>query len=482
MTSSRSSVQRRSSISVVGMGYVGLATAVCFARAGFKVYGVDIDKKKCELIQSGKSPIHEEGIDLALKTSLKNGNFSCGMNVEEAVRNSDLTFVTVGTPSKSNGDIDLAFVESAVSEIGKEVGAKDGYHLVVMKSTVVPGTTIGSIKQILEKSSCKLYPKDFGLCFNPEFLREGSAIDDTIHPDALIVGAEDKRSGDKLLSLYRGFYTKLPRTLVMTTTNAEFVKYSVNVFRATQLSFLNSLANLCEQVPSSDVVEVTRGLNAMTKIDERYLKAGFGFGGSCLPKDLRAFIAISRKQGLEPSLLLSALMVNMKQPLRALDIARSFLGDLNGKRVAVLGLTFKAMTDDIRESVAINIVERFVDAGAKVSVYDPEGMENARQLLHDSVDYADGALSCIKGANCCVIATGWDEFRRIPPSSFRRFMVNPIILDGRRILDQDLFESQGVSVYSIGRYYSKNRVMHLQAEPNKSHPTKTLQVEERAAI
>lgn len=444
-------------ISIVGLGYVGLATAVCFAQAGYRVYGVDIDETKCKTIQSGRSPIHEEGIDSALKESLKSGNFSCGSDVSYAVQNSDITFITVGTPSNPNGEIDLEYVKSAASNIGRAIGRKNAYHLVVVKSTVIPGTTAGPVKEILERSSGKSFPDEFGFSFNPEFLREGTAIYDTIHSDALVIGSEDERSTYTLTKLYRGFYKKyggVPRTLIMAPANAEFVKYSVNTFRATQLSFLNSLANLCEQIPSADVAEVTKGLSTVTKIDERYLRAGLGYGGSCLPKDLRALIATFRNFRMEPTLLLSTAEVNRKQPLKALELAERLLGSLSGKKIAVLGLTFKAMTDDVRESVAISLVKALITAGAKVSVYDPQGMENASRFLQNSVNYADGALSCIKDSECCIIATEWEEFQRISASSFKKLMRVPFVIDGRRVLDPLAFEAEGVSVYEIGRYSS----------------------------
>ena len=408
--------------------------------------------EKCRTIQAGKSPIHEHGIDAALETCLRKGLFFCDSNLEEAVKNTDITFLTVGTPSRQDGSIDLRHIESAASDVGKAIREKNSYHLVVVKSTVVPGTTSGLVKRALENSSHKNCPSGFGLCVNPEFLREGTAVEDTMNADALIIGAEDKRSSETLLQLYRSFYPKLPPTLVMGTANAEFVKYSVNTFRATQLSFLNSLANLCEQIPSADIIEVTKGLSAITKIDPRYLKAGIGYGGSCLPKDLRALRATFCGYGISPLILEAAEETNQRQPLRIIQIIERLTGrSVREKKVAILGLAFKAGTDDVRESVAIALADALVLAGARVDVYDPRAMKNAAKILLHKVTYSDSALACITDADACVVSTEWDEFGKIPAFEFRKRMKHPIVVDGRRIFDATSFESEGVVIYQIGR-------------------------------
>lgn len=455
------------SISVVGMGYVGLATSVCFASIGCKVLGVEIDEKKCKLIEEGVSPIHEVGIDTALRNCLKSGTFSCGRDTLRAVLDSDITFVTVGTPSRADGGIELRYIDSAVLEIGKALAEKKNYHLVVVKSTVIPGTSMDRVKQILESASGRKYPDDFGLCVNPEFLREGTAIQDTLRPDALIIGTEDNKSSDTLLGLYRTFYgeDEIPYTLVTETPNAELVKYSVNSFRAVQLSFLNSLANLCEKTPSADVSEVVKGLSAVTKIDKRYLQAGFGYGGSCLPKDLRALTSLLQDRGVNPVVLTATAEINQFQPLRAADIAQQFLGRVNGKRISVLGLTFKANTDDVRESVAMRIASELVVQGATVRVYDPRGMENAKTILQNSVYFAESAISCLEEAECCIIATEWEEFSQIPASAFKKVMRTPIIIDAKRVIDSSSFNSEGVLVYEVGRYSDVEQIQVSQVEP-----------------
>jgi len=462
---------KKPAISVVGLGYVGLATALCFADAGYEVLGVDIDPEKIRMIASGRSPIHEVGIESLLSGSLKDGHFSVSSDVKDAITRTDITFVTVGTPSQPDGDIDLSFISSAAAEIGTALGAKKEYHLVVVKSTVVPTSTTFSILPILETSSGKKVPVDFGLCFSPEFLREGTAIEDTMNPDALIIGSEDDRSSGVLSRLYEAFYRgKLPYTLVTSTSNAEFVKYSVNAFRATQLSFLNSLANLCEKIPGADVGEVTKGLRAVTKIDERYLKSGLGFGGSCLPKDLRALISTFQKTGLNPELLTATLVVNNAQPRRAIEVSREFLGEIRDKQFALLGLSFKPGTDDIRESVAISLAVALVSSGARVRVYDPRAMSNARHVLGNSVEYAQTAISCLQHADCCILATGWDEFKKITPSGFKQLMRNPLIIDGCRLFDAPVFETtREVSFYQLGKNHNDARQPEFQVVPAKNY-------------
>lgn len=456
-------------ISILGMGYVGLATALCFSGAGYKVKGVDVDEEKVRAIAAGKSPIHEAKIDSLLASSLARGRFSISSDVEEAISKTAITFITVGTPSEPDGDIDLRFVRSAASSVGASLAGKRDYHLVVVKSTVVPTTTALTVKPLIEAASDKKAYVDFGLCFNPEFLREGTAVEDTLNPDALIIGSEDKLSSKKLLQLYKQFYHgKLPFTLITSTSNAEFVKYSVNAFRATQLSFLNSLANLCERTPGADVSEVTKGLSAATKIDNRYLKSGLGFGGSCLPKDLRALIATFRKTGMEPELLVSALSVNEIQHKKAIELARDVLGEIEGRKISILGLSFKAGTDDIRESVAISLAKSLISYGALVCVYDPKAMINAQRILHSSVEYSRSAVESLEGADCCIIATGWEEFKRISPIEFRQRMHNPLIIDGCRLFDSERFQPDtGVALYQLGRN---------QDRPKPQTPLKVLSV------
>ena len=464
------------SVSVVGMGYVGLCTAACLANRGFRVYGVEVDKEKCEKISSGVSPIHEPGLDSLLRSTVNSGMLSCEPDYFEAMSRSGITFLTVGTPSMPSGEIDLRFIESAAKEVGRclaEMRKKKGggYHVVAVKSTVIPGTTEGKVRPIIEAASSLGVPADVGLCVNPEFLREGTAIEDTMEPDAIIIGSSDARAVSMMKTLFRKFYWyKMPPMITLSSSSAEFVKYSINTFRATQLSFLNTLANLTERVQSADVDEVIRGLSTVTGLDRRYLRSGLGFGGSCLPKDVRALIALCRSCGVNPSILEASLDINETQPLKVLHLARRVLGDLSGKRIAVLGLAFKAGTDDVRESVAIRIANALSAAGAQVSAFDPRAMMPAKARLDSNVALASEAISCIRGSDLCVIATEWDEFRRIQPSVFLKMMRNPLVIDGKRLLDQEKFSSQGVEVIELGRYLDEQTLGVLAKESRQIVP------------
>ena len=438
-------------ISIIGLGYVGLCTAVSFAERGLRVYGIEIDEAKRKKISSGVAPLHEPGLEPMLRSTLKSGFFSCSRDFDKAIKSSEITFLTVGTPSRATGAIDLQYIESAAMEVGHCLATKQSYHVVVVKSTVTPGTTEGVVRAILEEESGRKCGEDFGLCVNPEFLREGSAIDDTMNPDAVVIGSADQRATQSLIKLYERFYAKLPPTIVTTISSGEFVKYSVNTFRANQLSFLNTLANLCEKTSGADVVEVVRGLSTVTKIDPRYLRAGFGFGGSCLPKDLRALTARAKELDVDSSLLEASAHVNEKQPLHAVEMSRQLIGEIRGKRIAVLGLAFKAETDDVRESVAIKVANALADAGASVVAYDPQAMQNAREFLRPGIALAKDSHSCLLKADCCVIATEWNEFRKIEPKVFVSLMRTPAIVDGKRIFDGTKFKSAGIKLSSLGR-------------------------------
>lgn len=441
---------RTPAISVVGMGYVGLSTAVCLSHAGISVIGVEVDLEKLASIERGKIPFQEKGLDRMLDSSLTKGTFQVSSYYDQAVRDTSITFLTVGTPSRRDGSIDLSYLKSASTAVGKELAKTDKRHSIVVKSTAIPGTTEGLVRESLESSSGKKCGEGFGLAANPEFLREGSAVQDTLHPDAIVIGAVDAHSKAALLSLYRGFYSKLPPVISTTPANAELIKYAVNTFRATQLSFLNTIANVSQGVAGADVDEVAKGLSAITKADPRYLKAGLGYGGSCLPKDLRALIAHARQAGSNPELLEAALHMNETQPEVAIKMARDLVGELSGKRVAVLGLAFKAGTDDVRESVAIKLVEGLLLQGATVTVYDPAAMDNARKILNRSVEYARTDKECLTGADCAIVATNWEQFAKLRPGDLKKIMRTPAVVDGRRLLDAGRLQAAGIKLKTIG--------------------------------
>jgi UDPglucose 6-dehydrogenase len=443
-------------VAIVGLGYVGLSTAACLASRGFKVHGIDIDKKKLELIESGSQPIHEFGLEPLLRGAIRKKALTLESGFE-GISESAIVLITVGTPSREDGSIDAGYVDAAAEAIGRQLRTTKGYRLVVVKSTVVPGTTENLVIRILEKNSGKKAGADFGLASNPEFLHEGNAIAETFHPDALLIGGIDHKSTATLLKMYRLFHGRLPPKILTSPSNAEMMKYAINAGRASQLSFVNTIANLCSRVPGCDYDEVKKGLSLVAKMDPRYLNAGLGFGGSCLPKDARALASFSRSVGVSDEILRIALRVNDAQVGEAIRLAEGLGGELGSKRVSILGLAFKAGTDDIRESVSISLAQTLVKRGARVSVYDPVAIQNAKRILEGSVEYATSAKECLKGSDCAIIATAWDEFKKLRPADFRTLMAFPLVIDGRRIYDQNRFLSAGLSFATVGTGPGINR-------------------------
>jgi UDPglucose 6-dehydrogenase len=436
-------------VAIVGLGYVGLTTALCFASRGLNVIGVDVDTSKIDAINSRRLPIHEPGLERILAES-----FEKGFTATSEMPNSDIYFITVGTPSKKDGSVDLQYIEKVSEEIGGAIKASEpgSRPLVIVKSTVPPGTTRSVVKPRVEKESGKKVGAEIGLCSNPEFLREGSAIEDTFSPDRIIIGEYDKRSGDILEDLYRNFYgaDKMPPLIRTSVENAELTKYVNNAFLAMKVSFINEIAQLCERIPGADVTVVAKGIGLDKRIGERFLNAGLGWGGSCFPKDVKAFVAHSKSLGYRPLIVSSTLEVNDQQPYRAIDIAKSALGKLRGRRIALLGLAFKPDTDDIREAVSLKIINKLLEEGANVTAYDPAAIPNVQKMLGGKISYSASALECIKDADCCIIVTEWNEFKELIPDDFLRNMKNPVVVDGRRIFRPSDFTNKGVVFRAIG--------------------------------
>jgi UDPglucose 6-dehydrogenase len=428
-------------ISVLGIGYVGLCTAVGFASRGYKVVASTHDAEKAAKINKGLPPFHEPNLQALLKEAIGSGHLTCLVDeTEKAVLQTDLTFNAVGTPSREDGSIDLRFVETSSHDIGKALRQKSEYHVVVIKSTVVPGTTQGLVKPILEKESGKKCGSAFGLCMSPEFLRQGSAFEDTIHSDRVVIGEHDRKSGDTLENLYKDFYGKdAPPTIRTTLATAELIKYASNSLLAAKISFINSMANICEKIPGADVKTVAKGMGLDKRIGPLFLNAGLGYGGSCFPKDVKALIAHSKGLGYPLELLAAVEKVNKIQPLKAVRFCRQQLGKLKGKNVAILGLAFKPDTDDMREARVIPIINQLLKEGANVTAYDPVAMGVAKTIFQGRIQFASSAISCIRNADCAILVTEWDEFKKLTPEDFIKHMKQPILMDGRRIYDPEAF-------------------------------------------
>ena len=442
---------KKPSISVVGAGYVGLCTAVGFAKKGYNVVASDNEAEKVAKINEGVPPFFEPNLQEMLEETIQDGTFKCFLNqTEKAVLETDITFIAVGTPSKSDGSIDLKFIESSSCDIGKALCKKNAYHVVVVKSTVVPGTTQDIVKPILETESKKTCGLGFGLCMNPEFLRQGSAFKDTLHADRLVIGEHDRKSGDTLESLYKDFYgNDVPPTIRTTISTAELIKYASNSFLATKISFINTIANMCEKIPGADVKVVATAMGLDKRIGPLFLDAGLGYGGSCFPKDVKALIAHSRSLGYHPQLLEDAENVNNTQPLRAVELCKEQLGNLKDKNIAILGLAFKPDTDDMREARVIPIINQLTQEGAKVTAYDPVAIPVAKTIFKNKIQYATSTIDCLKNADCCIIVTEWDEFKKLTPEDYVQNMRQPILIDGRRIYDRKQF-SQKLKFEAIG--------------------------------
>ena len=441
---------RSETVSIVGMGYVGLCTAATFASRSIRTVGIDIDEARVEQIRRGKAPLHEPQLDTLLKQAVKSKLLEATSDISRAF-GTDTTFLTVGTPSQQDGSIDLSYVKNACEDLGNVLREKRGYHLVVVKSTVVPGTTNGTVKRFLEQSVGKKVGSELGLCANPEFLKEGTAINDALHPDKIIIGSNDKKSANRLKRLYRKFYgPRLPPVILTSPESAELVKYASNAFLATKVSFINTVANIAQQIPGVDVGTIAEAIGLDPRIGGLFLKAGPGYGGSCFHKDLQALINYSKNNGYDSTLFRATEETNEQQSNKVVDMAEALLGSLSGKRVAVLGLAFKKDTDDIREASSLRVIIQLKKKGVHVIAYDPMAIPNTKKQLADQIGYADNPYSALKGADCAIILTEWDEFVKLKPKDFQACMKTPNVVDARRIFDPEEFSQLNYVAIGLG--------------------------------
>ncbi len=448
-------------IAVVGCGYVGLVAAVCFAEMGHKVICVDNDHAKIAALENGQIPIHEAHLEELLRRQDKEA-LTFSTSLADAVRASEAIFIAVGTPPLENGDADLSYVEAVAVEIARSM---DGYRVIVEKSTV-PVYTSDWISRVLSRHGVARAEAD--VVSNPEFLREGTAVKDFLHPDRIVVGTSSKRALAILSRIYRpltegSYYRRQgslpgpcseaapPELLKTSAKSAELIKHASNAFLAMKISFINSVANVCEAV-DADVEEVARGMGLDRRIGPRFLKAGLGYGGSCFPKDLKAFYAISQQVGATFDLLKEVERVNERQQQLFLRKVRSTLWNLRRKKLAVLGLAFKGGTDDIRESPAINLVRSFLAEGCSIAAYDPAATENARRLFaNQNITFAADPYAAMKDADALVILTDWPEFARLDLQQVKAWLGNPIIFDGRNLYDCEDMVKEGFTYICVGR-------------------------------
>jgi len=414
-------------ISVVGGGYVGLVTGTCFAELGHDVTLVEIDPEKVRAINNGKPPIFENGLENLLKQNFgKRIHASTGY---ESVTSAEIVFISVGTPPKPNGSANLSYIEAASISIGNALKANPAYCVVVVKSTVPPGTTEKIVWPAILKASGKT-EKDIGFAMNPEFLREGRAVEDFLHPDRIVIGSSNSRAGERVAEVYRKVRAPIIRTGI---TAAEMIKYTSNAFLATKISFSNEIGNICKNL-GIDVYEVMKGVGFDPRIGPLFLNAGAGFGGSCFPKDVSALVSLAKETGEKPVLLESVLKINEQQPHRMITLLKKRVGSLKGKRIAVLGLAFKDNTDDIRDSRAIPVIQDLIQEGALVIAYDPLAVPNVQKIL-PGIEYGSSAAEALHGADACLVMTEWPEFSRLD-AEFEQ-MKTPVIIEGRKILSRN---------------------------------------------
>tara|TARA_B100001029_G_scaffold44561_1_gene35060 strand:- start:4821 stop:6125 length:1305 start_codon:yes stop_codon:yes gene_type:complete len=430
-------------VSVIGTGYVGLVTGATLADLGNQVVCLDILEEKINTLNSGKSPIYEPGLDELLKQGLKNKNLRGSTEIEQNIRNSDITFICVGTPSDKNGNIDLSYIKSASSAIGRALRDKNEKHTVIVKSTVVPLTTEEVVMpNILKKSGWKR--ENLGIGMNPEFLREGSAIHDAQNPDRIVIGSADDIARETLNELYSPYKcTKLecsPRT-------AELIKYASNSFLATKISFVNEIANM-SNVWGIDFQEVAEGMGLDSRISAEFLRAGAGFGGSCFPKDVKALAAAAKKSKVESLMLKATLEVNDIQPKIIVKMTEERLGVVKGKKIAILGLAFKPDTDDVRESRSEIVVRELMEKGANVIAHDPEGMPNFKEII--DVKMAPTPELATEKADCVIIMTEWNVYKNLDLELLLERMNGNVLIDGRRALNSNLADKVGFDYKTIG--------------------------------
>ncbi len=428
-------------VTVVGTGYVGLVTGAVFADLGNDVTCVDKDVAKIEGLRAGRMPIYEPGLEELVAGNVGDGRLSFSTDLGDAVRRSDIVFIAVGTPPKATGETDLSAVEAVALGIAQ---ALDRYKVIVNKSTVPVGTG-DLVRDIIERNRRR--PVNFDVVSNPEFLREGSAIEDTLRPDRIVIGAPNQQVAMTLLELY----APLERPMIITDVHsAEIIKYASNGFLAAKISFINEIANLCE-LAGGDVTQVMKGMGMDPRIGGAFLQAGLGYGGSCFPKDTDSLIQTSAALGYDFRMLRSVVDVNRERIARFVSLIQKALDPLDDRVIAVLGLAFKPKTDDMRDARSVEVIARLLAAGARVRAYDPAAMPNAQRVLPAGVEYCPSSYDAAAGADAVVIATEWNEFKLLNLERLREVMRRPLVFDGRNIYEPERMRRLGFEYHSIGR-------------------------------
>ena len=434
-------------VAIVGSGYVGLVTGTCFAEVGIDVMCVDIDTKKIENLKNGIIPIYEPGLEEMVHRNMKKGRLQFTTSIAEALQDCEVLFSAVGTPPDEDGSADLQYVISVARECGKNM---QNYLLVVTKSTVPVGTALkvkAAIQEELDKRGVNI---PFDVASNPEFLKEGAAIDDFLKPDRIVVGLDSPRAEELMKSLYKPFTLNGHPVIFMDITSAEMTKYAANSMLATKISFMNDIANLCEIV-GADINMVRKGIGSDSRIGNKFIYPGIGYGGSCFPKDVKALIHTAEDYNYELKVLKAVEEVNYAQKSVLFNkVMKYFNGDIKGRTIAIWGLSFKPQTDDMREAPSLVIIEKLLEAGAKVKAYDPVAMKEASHTLGDSITYAAEQYEALIDADCLMLVTEWPEFKFPNLKIMRKLLNQPVIFDGRNIYDASEMKRNEFTYFCIG--------------------------------
>ncbi|MFW6121733.1 MAG: UDP-glucose dehydrogenase family protein [Petrotogales bacterium] len=433
-------------IAVIGTGYVGLVTGTALADFGNKVVCVDIDDHKIDMLKHGQIPLYEPGLKELIDKNVRQDRLSFTTDIDKAIKENEVVFIGVGTPPKENGEADLSYVESVVDSISKNL---NGYKVIVTKSTVPVGSNKW-IKQTIKEKSGK-NNNDFDVVSNPEFLREGRAVHDVFHPDRVVVGYETEKAKEVVHDIYEALYLIETPFLFCNFEAAELIKYASNAFLATKITFINQIANLCETV-GADVHKVAKGMGMDGRISPKFLHPGPGYGGSCFPKDTRALVDIGNKYNVNMSLVKEVIQSNENQKVRMVEKLEKLLkGNLKNKKIGILGLAFKAETDDMRESSSIVIINELIKRKAKVSAHDPQAIENAKEIFKDKIEYTDNEYKTMNDADAIMILTEWNQYRSLDLEMAKKLMKGNIILDTRNLIDLEKAKKMGFVCEGVGR-------------------------------
>jgi len=434
-------------VAIVGSGYVGLVTGTCFAEVGIDVTCVDIDAKKIENLKNGIIPIYEPGLEEMVHRNMKKGRLQFTTSMAEALVDCEVLFSAVGTPPDEDGSADLQYVLSVARDCGRNM---NDYLLIVTKSTVPVGTAMKVKKAVQEELDKRGVSIDFDVASNPEFLKEGAAVDDFLKPDRIVVGLDSPRAEELMKSLYKPFTLNGHPVIFMDITSAEMTKYAANSMLATKISFMNDIANLCEIV-GADINMVRKGIGSDSRIGNKFIYPGIGYGGSCFPKDVKALIHTAADYNYNLRVLQAVEDVNDDQKsVMYHKVLKHFKGDLKGKTVALWGLSFKPQTDDMREAPALVLIRKFLEAGAKVKAYDPVAMHEAQRVLGDTIEYSQDQYEALIDADCLVLVTEWPEFKFPNFNIVRKLLKQPVVFDGRNIYELAEMKRKGFTYYCIG--------------------------------